>query len=347
MRALMVVETQERVETSLQGRPTGEVAPTEGHAPVLLQDGDLQSLHEAISPGMARLRARVAQTELAAGRIERAMEFGSPIGQHAAQPPAGATIVRPEDRPQEVRRGLGRVGRQQPGHAVGAGSIARRDLPDLAHALELPNIEGVQTHQLARLAGLDVARVPMPRAPELLPGPLGQQPRGLQSVMLEDRQALPSGSQAGPPQRPLHRTGGHAHLPASTHVAGNPAGAPRRGAHGHAQPQAFRFRGQLHWATGPRPMSTGMDAVLAIAFQSLLPAVEQRAGDPRLPARLTDIAQHLGAPDDMQTQSVYLFLEGHRSILPKWSLAGGCHSGNDRPDGPHCFSSQVSTLFRL
>ena len=38
MRALIIVEVQERVEAALQGRATGEVAATEGHAPVLLLD---------------------------------------------------------------------------------------------------------------------------------------------------------------------------------------------------------------------------------------------------------------------------------------------------------------------
>ena len=52
MRAFMVVEAQERVEAALQGQPTGEVAPTEGHAPVLLQDRTLQPLHEAIGPSI-------------------------------------------------------------------------------------------------------------------------------------------------------------------------------------------------------------------------------------------------------------------------------------------------------
>jgi len=102
MGALMVVEAQERVEAALQGRPTGEIAPAEGHAPVLLQDRALQALDEAIGPGMPWFRARVAQTESVAHRIEGAMEFGPPVGQHPAQPPAGPAIVRQEDRPQKL-----------------------------------------------------------------------------------------------------------------------------------------------------------------------------------------------------------------------------------------------------
>src|SRR5215510_7439107 len=98
MRTFMVVEVQKRVEAPLQRRPTGEVAPTEGHAPVLLQDCALQPLHEAIGPGMPGFRARVAEPQLATGHVEGAMEFGAPIGQDATQPPARAPIVRHEDR---------------------------------------------------------------------------------------------------------------------------------------------------------------------------------------------------------------------------------------------------------
>src|SRR5262245_25866123 len=81
MRAFMIVEVQKRVEASLQRRPTGEVAPAEGHTPMLLQDRALQPLHEAIGPGVPGFRARVAEPPLAAGHVEGAMEFGSPIGQ--------------------------------------------------------------------------------------------------------------------------------------------------------------------------------------------------------------------------------------------------------------------------
>src|SRR5437867_11379110 len=102
MRALMVGEAQERVEAPLQSCPTGEVAPAEGHAPVLLEDRALQPRPEAMGPGMPRFRARVAQPELVAGIIERAREFGPPVSQQAAQPPASAPIVRAEARPQEV-----------------------------------------------------------------------------------------------------------------------------------------------------------------------------------------------------------------------------------------------------
>jgi hypothetical protein len=44
----------------------------------------------------------------------------------------------------------GVVGRQQAGQPVRGGRIARRDLPDFAHAFEVANVEGVQAHELDR-----------------------------------------------------------------------------------------------------------------------------------------------------------------------------------------------------
>ena len=102
MRAFVVIETQEAVQAPLQGRAAREVTSAEGHTPVFLQDGALQTFHEAIGPGMAGFGPRVAEAELATGRIERAMELRPTAGEHALHPPAGAPIVGHQDRPQEV-----------------------------------------------------------------------------------------------------------------------------------------------------------------------------------------------------------------------------------------------------
>jgi len=134
VRTFMVVESQKSIEAPLQRRPTGEIAPAKGDAPVLLKDRALQAFHEAVGPGMPGFRARVAQPEVTAGHIERAREFRPPIGKHAAQPSAGAPIVRHEDRPQEVGRGLGRVGRH-------AGRLRVR-IADLAGKARLPAMYG-------------------------------------------------------------------------------------------------------------------------------------------------------------------------------------------------------------
>jgi hypothetical protein len=153
VRPLVIVGLHERLETALQGRATGEVTAAKGHTPVLLQDRALEAFDEPVGPGVPRLGPRVAEAERAAGLIERPFELGAAVGEHAAQPPAGPAVERQHDPTQEVGGGLGRVRGQEPRHAVGARGIAGRDLPDLAHALELPDVEGVQTHQLAGLAG--------------------------------------------------------------------------------------------------------------------------------------------------------------------------------------------------
>ena len=91
----------------------------------------MQPLDEAVRPRMARLRAGVAEAELPAGPIERPVEFGATVGQHPAQRPAGLTIERHQDVAHEGRGIRRRVCGQQPGDAIGARGIARRDLPDL------------------------------------------------------------------------------------------------------------------------------------------------------------------------------------------------------------------------
>src|SRR3989454_2664869 len=66
VRALGVVVAHEAVEGPLQGHATGEVVPTEGHTPVLLENRALQPFDKAVGPGMARFGARVPDAEPAA-----------------------------------------------------------------------------------------------------------------------------------------------------------------------------------------------------------------------------------------------------------------------------------------
>src|SRR5260370_35036948 len=68
---LVIVGLHERLETPLQGRPTGEVAATKGDAPMLLQDRALDPSDEAAGPGMPRLPPGSAQSQGAAGLIDR------------------------------------------------------------------------------------------------------------------------------------------------------------------------------------------------------------------------------------------------------------------------------------
>src|SRR5207253_8493226 len=94
VRALGVVVAHEAVEGPLQRPATGEVVPTEGHTPVLLENRALQSFDKAVDPGMARFGARVPDVELAAGRIKRALELRPAIGEDAPHRPARALVVR-------------------------------------------------------------------------------------------------------------------------------------------------------------------------------------------------------------------------------------------------------------
>ena len=60
MRSLKVVELHEPVKATVERRPAGEVMPAKDHAPVLGENRLLQALHEAVSPGVARLDPGVA-----------------------------------------------------------------------------------------------------------------------------------------------------------------------------------------------------------------------------------------------------------------------------------------------
>ena len=53
MGALMVVELQEAIKRGLQRAAAGEILPPKRDAPVLVQDGFLQSLREPVGPRVA------------------------------------------------------------------------------------------------------------------------------------------------------------------------------------------------------------------------------------------------------------------------------------------------------
>ena len=234
---------------------------------------------------------------------------------------------------------------QDAGDTIRARRIAGRDLPDLADALELADVKGVQADQLARALGDDVPRLAVAQAPEGLPRALGEQagPRG--TVMLEHQQALTPRRQAMPPQQALHSARRHAQSPEALRIGGQAGAAPRGFRDRDGQQASLDVRGQLGHRSRSGLQPARMHAIDPVAFQPAPPAVKHGARDPYLAARRTD-ADHLRPLNDVQPHSLYALVQGHRSILPKWSLAGGCHSGNDRPDGPLLFGLEVSTLTR-
>jgi len=60
----------------------------------------------------------------------------------------------------------------------------------------VPDVERVETHQLAGALGSDVARAAMPQPPQRLPRALGQQAGLGRAVVLEDQQPLSAGGEA-------------------------------------------------------------------------------------------------------------------------------------------------------
>src|SRR5216110_1553428 len=276
VRALGVVVAHEAVEGPLQGHATGEVVPTEGHTPVLLENRALQPFDKAVGPGMARFGARVTNPELATRLIEGAFEFGPTIGQHAADLPAGPLIVRHHDVAQKRGRVGGEMSGQQPGQAVRRGCIAGRNLPDLADAFEVADVEGVQAHKLARLFRLDVPGAAVAGAPRALASTFRQQPGRTRRLMLEHGQPSASGGQPDPAQQPLHRAGRQAHPPGPADIYRDVKnGLLAEQAVAAARPNdvlwTWRFDFESHWATHAADALRALQAALLVHYAEQLP----------------------------------------------------------------------------
>src|SRR5262249_19540798 len=208
MRPLGVVVMHEAIKGALQGRAAREVASPEHHAPEFLEDRALQPFGEAVGPGVARFGPRVPQAEFATGDIKLPLELGAAIGQHAPHRPARPLEMRYDDLAQE-RGGGGRVvDWQQPGQAIGRRRIARRDLPDLADAFEVADVEGVQAHELTWFGGLGVPRAAVAGAPQLLAGAVWWgRPRGGAARVRGGAGAAAPRRGPPPPPRPAPRAG--------------------------------------------------------------------------------------------------------------------------------------------
>src|ERR1035437_6450997 len=93
MRPLVVVELQEAIEGALERAPAGEVVSPKRDAPVLVQDRFLDPLHEAVGPGVTRLRARDADPKALAADREDALEFLAVVGSEMAWPEIAACLL--------------------------------------------------------------------------------------------------------------------------------------------------------------------------------------------------------------------------------------------------------------
>src|SRR5438552_9851214 len=276
MGTVLAVVAHEAVQRALEREATREVPTAKDHAPVLLQDAALQPLDEAVGPGMARFGARVTNPELATRLIEGAFEFGPTIGQHAADLPAGPLIVRHHDVAQKRGRVGGEMSGQQPGQAVRRGRIAGRNLPDLADAFEVADVEGVQAHKLARLFRLDVPGAAVAGAPQALASTFRQRPGRTRRLMLEHGQPSASGGQPDPAQQPLHRAGRQAHPPGPADIYRDVKnGLLAEQAVAAARPNdvlwTWRFDFESHWATHAADALRALQAALLVHYAEQLP----------------------------------------------------------------------------
>lgn len=219
-------------------------------------------------------------------------------------------------------------------------------MPDLPHALELPDVEGVQANQLAGRGGLDVARDAPLGALELPAAAVGEQADRAGAVRLQDPQPLAAGRQAGPPEDPLHGAGRHLRQALLPQVGGQPTAAPGGPRQADPDHQPFHVGGRLGRAPRPGLPAAGVQAVRAVALEALAPPVEPGPGDPRLPAGRADVAELLRAAHDTQAHSEYALVQGHRSLLPIGVPCQGLHAGKDTADDPLLSGCQVSTLLR-
>jgi len=344
--APFVVELHEAIETALHRVAAREVLATKLDPPVLVQDRALQPFDEAVGPRMPRQRPRMSDTEPAAGVGERRFELGAPVGEDALQRPTRASVERPQDVAQEERGRRSRQLWQQPGHPVRARGVASGDLPHFADALELADVERVEAHELARLRGLDVAPSGAARLGQAPAGPVGEQPARPGAVVLEQREAIASARQPGPAQEALDGAGRHAERPLAREVSGHATTAPGRPRQRHAQDQALGVPGDLPGSAALGVLPPWMQAIGAILFEPVPPAIEQRARDARLLTGQRHAVELLGAPHDTQAHRQYAVVEGHPFVLPQSFPWPGTDSGKDRTDGP-LVAPSLSTLLRV
>ncbi len=171
----MIVEAEEALEGAIDGCGGGEEAASEGDSPVFVKDGALESFDEAVGPAVAWLGACVVDGEFGADGIEEAAELIALIGKDTLKFPAGLTVGGQQNSFEEsgavdsLRRG------DDLGNAIGAGSVAGRDLPELADPFEPADIETVQADQLARNLRFDMAGAAVSHTPEGPASPLCKQ----------------------------------------------------------------------------------------------------------------------------------------------------------------------------
>jgi len=311
MGALVVVEVQEALEGSVQGREGGEEAAAEGDSPVFVKDGALETFDEAVGPAVTRFGASVMDGELRADVIKEASELISLVREDAAKLPPGPSIGGQQDVFEESRAvdGFGRG--DDLGHGIGAGGVARCDLPELTHTFESANVETIQADQLAGDVRFDVAGLSISSSPEGSTGALGKQASCPSAVVFDDGQPLMTGREPHTSKKTVDCAGGHGHL-AARELVGQTPRSPGRPRQGHAENGMFLVSLQLGRPPGPAPPPARVQALGPILSQLLLPSVEQRSRDPQVPADLAGVSKLDSSVQRPKTKSLYSLLEGHR-----------------------------------
>lgn len=191
---------------------------------------------------------------------------------------------------------------------IRTGRITRRELPDLAHALEPTDEKAVETDQLPRAPRLHVPLQPGPR-------PRGQQPQVVERRALEAGQALPPGPQAVPPQDPVdaRRRDRPAAVAPPPELVTDLLRPHRRTPQCGRQHRVLQRRRTLP-APAQRARRPRGQGRIPVPHIPLLPPVEQRPADPRLPTDPGRRDPRRRRPlDDVPADLHYLPFEGHSS----------------------------------
>lgn len=198
MRAAPVVEVQIVIEHFLHGPDAGEEAAAELHPPQLAEDGALEPFDEAVGPGVAGFGAGVPETQLPTDLIKRSPVLRALITEHPLHGPSRLREVG-HNLPEELGRRLGRTRSSAAPQRTSRPCTAR-----LCRPFQLADVEGVEADQLPGRGGVHVLGAAMLSVPQPPTCPLSEQPGGPSAVMLQDREPLQPGPQAGPAEQPVY-----------------------------------------------------------------------------------------------------------------------------------------------
>jgi len=311
MNTFEVIVSKVSIQFPLHLGNTGKESSPERHSPELSEDRSLQPFNKPVGPGMPGFGSGMADLPGSALPVELSKVLSAAVGQDPLNIKSLFTESRDHSLSKERRRLCGTpVANDQPGHTEGGRCVTGGVLPDLAHALELADIEGVDAHQFPWDRGLNMARF-VPLSPKKLsPGSLCQQPGGLGRMLLKDHQTLEPGLQPVSPEDPIDRTlmNNKTHL--TTELRGQPQRTPGRLGDRPGKDSALYVRRRLMRVPEGSP-STRAKTVRAFPFKPLLPPVETGPADPQLTTRLADIADPGRIKYGMKPKLVYTIDEGH------------------------------------